>query len=289
MSKKPKKKKNSKTTAPDIAKFLKASGYIFEMEMARVLRSKGYKTLQNRYFLDLEEDKKREIDIIATKEINNIKIYLVIECKQSLQDDWIFICSEQNPERYYGDVKHFPRIELSKIRDQKIFDMLHILDYKKPLAQNYITLEKKRDKKGEGEQIWGSLIKLPKALVYAGSKLDDQKKTILLPIILFSGKIFSARYTDRLFVKEEGLIQFQSFLDSDAYVEREAKGQKIYNTLTNSYYTFNPKEEEIERVISIAKLFGNRFLIDIINKSGLQRYLSMIEKRISKISIDKWS
>ncbi len=285
---KKKKGKNPKTTVADVTKFLKKSGYIFEMEMAKALRSKGYKTLQNRYFLDLEENKKREIDIIASKEVNDIRIYLVIECKQSLKDDWIFICSEQSPERFYTEVKHLPMIELSKIRDQKIFDMLHILDYKKPLAQNYITFEKKRGKKGKGEQIESSLIKLPKILIYAGSKLDYQKRTIFLPIILFSGKIFSARYSDKLVVKEEGLMQFQRFLDSDAYTEKQIESKRTYSALIEPYI-FDPKKEEIDKIISIAQSFGNLFLIDVISKNSLKRYLSMVEREISKISIDKWA
>src|SRR5689334_22819055 len=113
-----------KTSASDISLFLKETGFIFEMEMAEVLKKYGYKTHSNEYFLDLDTGKKRELDIVAKKTLNSINIFLVTECKMSLQDDWVFILSEPTAPRYYAAPKHSPSVGIDKIRDSRIFHNL---------------------------------------------------------------------------------------------------------------------------------------------------------------------
>ena len=51
----------------DIKKFLIQTGFPFEMKMAKILENKDYSVQVGEFFTDLEDDKKREIDIIAYK------------------------------------------------------------------------------------------------------------------------------------------------------------------------------------------------------------------------------
>lgn len=70
---------------PDkIARFLQQTGYVFEMRAHELLRQLGYKCEVGDAFLDLDGDVERELDIVASKTINEITISFVIECKQSV-------------------------------------------------------------------------------------------------------------------------------------------------------------------------------------------------------------
>jgi hypothetical protein len=83
-------------SAATIAQFLDQTGFVFEMRANEVLLKSSYSTQFNDEFLDLEGDILREIDIIATKVVNDINVHFVVECKQSLTDKWIFMCNKKN-------------------------------------------------------------------------------------------------------------------------------------------------------------------------------------------------
>src|ERR1700676_5583707 len=101
--------KKPSVSAEEIARFLEQTGFVFEMRANEVLLKRGYATEINDEFLDLEGDTAREIDIIATKLVNDINVHFVIECKQSVTDKWIFICNKKML-RYYRAVKHLPSV-----------------------------------------------------------------------------------------------------------------------------------------------------------------------------------
>lgn len=125
-------------TAEAIAHFLQQTGFVFEMRANEVLLKTGYRTEINDQFLDLEGDTVREIDIIASKVINEINVHLIIECKQSATDKWIFICNKDMP-RFYHAVKHFPDVSAEILKQERLFDDLHLFNRKIPLGHNYLA------------------------------------------------------------------------------------------------------------------------------------------------------
>jgi len=283
--------KDNKTKISDVANFLAKEGFLLEMETAELLKKYGYKVWVNQSFLDLEEDKKREIDIIAKKEINKILVFLIIECKQSFRDDWLFVCSEKKPRRFYYAVKHFPKIyNLKKV---KIFDNLHIFNQDIPLAQNYLTFAKKKYIKSDVKQIKECLFKLPKALIYVASQVDKSVKNIFFPIGLFNQQMFTASYNKKLVVKEKSLIQYSINFESKFYKHKKSGFIGLNKMLESSFYDYDiektPEENEINSIIRTAELLGNRFQIDFSAKKSFGKYLNMIEKQIKEISTKKWS
>jgi len=269
-----------KTTKEDVVKFLTKTGFILEMEVAEILEKLGYKIQVNRYFHDYDEDKKREIDIIATKEIGGISVFLIIECKQSLIDDWIFICSDKRPSRYYNYVKHSPRVsDLEKI---KAFDHLYLLDHSVPLAQNYIIRDKTK-KKSTSAQVEICLEKLPKALIsLADFENSDKARTIYLPIAVFSGQIFLAHYDGSLKINEFDLVQYSSEVASEKYT---------YHWRNLFPMGMGDEEKSIPNspIAETSLHLGYRYLIDFVTKEGLVRLVSIIEAGIKKIDLEKWS
>jgi hypothetical protein len=98
----PERLKKSAVTPGQIEHFLEQTGFVFEMRTNEVFLKAGYLTEINEEFLDLEGDTQREIDIIASKVVNDISIHFVVECKQSATDKWIFICNKRIRRSFFS-------------------------------------------------------------------------------------------------------------------------------------------------------------------------------------------
>ncbi len=238
--------------------------------MAKYLEQKGYKVFPGTTFLDLDEDKRREIDIVATKSINGINIFLIIECKSSFEDDWVFILSDKSGQRMLNYVKYVPEIE---DEENDVFNQLHVVNDSIPLANNYLVFNKKKGKNGDTNLIEKVIYELPKALLWAASFLRNKKSCFLyFPIGLFSKQIFSVKYKNGLRVRTEKIVQYQTLLESERYLKELRKikdtnsgldqgvlGYKR-NFFENDRYHNDPqKSREIERVLDVKKLFGDYY------------------------------
>jgi hypothetical protein len=90
-------------TPQDIRSILDKSGYLFEQQVASTIEKEGYETVTNKAYLDEEENKSREIDILAMKEAFRIEgtegviglVYLNCECKNS-SNPFVFITRKKN-------------------------------------------------------------------------------------------------------------------------------------------------------------------------------------------------
>lgn len=276
----------NKTKVQDVADFLTKTGFILEMEVSELLIKKGYVVEVNKYFHDYDEDKNREIDIIASKKIGEITVSLIIECKQSLVDDWVFICSDRQPKRYYSYLKHTP--EALENDKTKIFNQLPHLDHNIPLAQNRIIRDRSK-RKSTSMQIETCLEKLPKALVdFVDSNKDIYTRKIYLPIAVFSGAMFTAEYNKKLKVKNIDWVQYESVFDSENYK---------YHYVPFSFQTVvvpggNTKDEDKvkpnTKIASTSQSLGYKYLIDFTTKKGLANLISKLESTIAKIDLDKW-
>lgn len=274
---------NKKTTRVSVEEFLTKTGFILEMEVAELLLKNGYLVKVNRYFHDYDENKKREIDIIATKKINDITLSLIIECKQSLTDDWIFICSDKKPSRFYQYLKHLPPAK--EIDKTKLFDNFDYFNTDIPLAQNYI-IKDKSNKKSTSIQIETCLNKIPKALIdfaYQTNKKDE--RSIYLPMAVFNGKIFTAHYNKKLKIKEVDLVQYESTMESDNY-QYHYESSYLPFTLTLEKNKENIKENSV--IARFSNQLGYKYLIDFVTKKGLLKTLSCAESKIKAIKIDLW-
>src|SRR5258708_6723627 len=135
------------------------------------LSRQGYTCEIGSSFYDLEGETEREIDIVASKTLNNINVHLIVECKQSLLDKWIFICSRISPRFYYA-VKHRPSIDSKVLKEKGLFSHLHVFDRDIPLAQNYICYSVATSKKSDHLQIDECIHKLPKAVSDIASRTE---------------------------------------------------------------------------------------------------------------------
>jgi hypothetical protein len=267
-----------KTTIIDVKDFLTRTGFILEMEVAEILRKKRYKVEVNEYFFDYDSGKKREIDIIATKQINKITICLVIECKQSLVDDWIFICSDKKPKRFYQYLKYSPQAE--KIDETKIFNNLNTFDKNIPLAQNFI-IKDRTSKKSNSDQINTCLEKLPKALVDVAFSKSINDRKIFLPVAVFSGQIFTAYYNNKLQAKSVEFVQYESILESSNYSFH-------FEMPTLSLFEDKKDTPKNSKIAKKCLEFGPKYLLNFTTKKGLIEFVRRIDSEVKKISLKKW-
>ncbi len=275
---------SEKVSIDDVSKFLLKTGFILEMEVNEKLLKAGYKTKVGEYFVDYDENKKREIDIIARQTINDINVTLVIECKQSLMSDWIFVCSNKNPARYYKYIKYFPQNGID-VSESKIFDHLHTVDQSIPMAQNFII----RDKKGKQvspEPITTAAIKVPKAVIYEAKKIySDEKRNILIPVSVFSGQLFKADYDGELKIEEVNHVQYPIDLDTRPYKYIYPHGVGLYLGRQEDALETEGKNSPVSE---ISRELGKSYLVNFISKIGVDEYLSRVNIDISSIDIKKW-
>jgi len=275
------KKVPKNTTSTDIKEFLTKTGFILEMEVAELLTKSGYSVKPNQFFYDYDEEKKREIDIVATKDVNDISITLIIECKQSLVDNWVFICSDKKPSRYYQYIKHSPKAE--NIEKTRIFDSFPALDFSIRLAQNYIIRDKYKNKKSSSDQIETCIEKLPKALVdfVDSRKYKENKRSMYFPIAIFSDQIFIANYNKKLETKSVDMVQYKSSLESDSY-------KYHYNPTLLFPGEKDKKEKENSEIADTSRRLGYEYLIDFTTRKGLLELVSKLESEIRKIDLGLW-
>ncbi len=86
-----------------LKKDILSTGFPFEMEVSQVLRSSGWRVKNSPYYIDKDENKGREIDIISTihkvyeiyKETSmEICFSLIMEIKKSEDKPWVFFTSD---------------------------------------------------------------------------------------------------------------------------------------------------------------------------------------------------
>src|ERR1051325_3005006 len=276
--------KKPNVSSETIADFLEQTGFVFEMRANEVFLKFGYTTEISEEFLDLEGETLREIDIIATKVVNDVNIHFVVECKQSLTDKWIFICTKNMP-RYYRAIKHLPAVDLDVMREKKLFSSIHLFDRKIPLGHNYLCYTIRGDKKTEHLQIDECMHKLPKAVLDLASRAEGGRH-LFFPVALFAGQLFAVSYKGKLVVDEASFLEHFVSFDSEVYRrEPERKNQAlttIFPALKElEVWAMNNREAQIR---AVARELTSAYQIDVITEAALPNYLAMIEKEIAALN-----
>lgn len=115
-------------TPEQIKDILKSSGYLFEQRVASVIEKLGYATYTNKAYLDDDEGKSREIDVVAMKTIvrkepnNFVSCYLNCECKNSTTP-FVFITRNKGSiDKYYipDGLFFFPKEYREKLGDGRV-------------------------------------------------------------------------------------------------------------------------------------------------------------------------
>lgn len=186
------------------------SGFPLEIEVSSILRNDGWNVRNQVYYIDNEEGKPREIDIIAHKaffermgDYDRFNISLIIECKKS-DKPWVFFTTprELSPSidiELLALVKQFSNPEL--IRSLAFIKWLQKENhYSYDNCKEYAVISYEPFKKGTGREILEATHQVTKALNF---QLDEFRKAtslitmnpvfILYPIIAFDGHLYESK------------------------------------------------------------------------------------------------
>ena len=79
----------------ELAVCIERTGFVLEYKVATLLKAAGWTVISNKYYVDDQEEKVREIDLIAYKvtKVQGFNAYtcLIVSCKKSESDYWAFL------------------------------------------------------------------------------------------------------------------------------------------------------------------------------------------------------
>jgi hypothetical protein len=92
----------TKTLVEGIIEWLNEGGYPLELYVAKTLKELGFFCSKSLFFSDVESQKAREIDVVASKSVHNelkqsLSLKLVIECKKS-STAFVVLCDSPDQE-----------------------------------------------------------------------------------------------------------------------------------------------------------------------------------------------
>lgn len=180
---------------------VKATGFPFEHFVAEKLRQHGWQIISNQYYVDDDENKPREIDILAYKAISlgdfDLRTVVIISCKKSDSYHWVFLTRQANlkdpnsnwqPFHHYSDYKplsyQFSRDtwestyhqaarekgvkEIFSVPEQEIFAL-------QEMANGEGGKQKAGVSRGDGN-MYASVLSTVKALLYEKSTRGTKKR-----------------------------------------------------------------------------------------------------------------
>lgn len=288
-----------KETEKRIIGELEKTGMPLELEVAEMLKSRGWKIELGAYYLDDATKENREIDIIARKLIDFdcftggmphfgfLTISLVIECKSTKKGrDWVFLT--------FGDTKVNPH-NIKASSNLPIFDgrghdgwtgywlldkigkYNHHSDGCKVGLAHHVMHNAATDNKPENEKkdtiftavmqvIKASTYKLfedldfdPRFLLLFGRSKKIPAIDILYPIVIFDGHIYSVR-------SKLGHL--------------ESPNEEGHVKVLKNYVPLSFKSKKHRGNI------GETYIVDIFSKKVFEQYLDRIDLDIKKVEKD---
>lgn len=210
------------------------------MEIASILRKRGYDVSSGVYFFDNDERKAREFDIeavlpekIIPSEFDIDKLwffnpFVLIECKKSTTYSWVFFRSE--PINIWFDIGHSIDVLTEKLGYLKsacgqvlASGAISLHHHKEQAvfvsAYQQIRLEKKDKSERDGKDaILDSVSKIIKFMNYRFQNLkgffatDTSRRDMVFyfPLIVFDGQLYEASFGKTLELKESRHLVYET-------------------------------------------------------------------------------
>ena len=238
--------------ADKIIESINNTGFVLEYEVAHLFEENGWSVINNRYYLDDDNQKSREIDIIAYKvrEIDETFYYttLIISCKKSNDHIWTFLVKnldekDPNIEKYpITDWSNNPVISFMKEKQgfkNKVLAGIkdnENVEFTYEIAEQVFAfqqLNKDNYKTRNDKDIYNSIITSIKALEYErnalGSRVDRDAVYNFNILSVFDGDMYSLKYNGKVkpTVNEINNI-------ADCIIKRDKK-RTCYDTLKLTY------------------------------------------------------
>lgn len=199
-----------------LSKYIKEkTGYLEELKVGNIFSKAGWNVRHSNYYLDRDEEKGREIDVYASKNINfkdslgkniYIGLNLVCEVKKSIKKPWvIFSTKKKRSDSFFGFSLYYEN-NMKNVLEQKItmkVDRNSSVGGFSRIGETYCEAFINNTKKSGSDysQIFKSLTSSSKASEYFLSMREDNSLSNMLcprsidffePIIIFDGLMCEA-------------------------------------------------------------------------------------------------
>lgn len=188
-----------------IANWLTKQGYPLEMKVARAFQEAGFSVSSSEYYLDPDENKLREIDVVAS--MNNLiddiifQVVYTAECKSSKKNPWVCFCSTNSSRdssigffaRYATIQGHVMLTELSFNPDITTADLFYL-----PGQYAYGVMNAFKDKLDVPYQAIQGARKSSQAIVAhydKGQALPNKIQTVCVafPLVVVNAPLFDCK------------------------------------------------------------------------------------------------
>ncbi|NTW15675.1 MAG: hypothetical protein HGA38_04915 [Candidatus Moranbacteria bacterium] len=279
-----------------VKKFLNDTGFPFEMYASKTLRELGYEVKPNQFFYDIEGEKVREIDLVASKTIDGVEIVIVAECKQSNKEAWIFVAPEENSRKALKYIKHHPSVDFDSLR--KCFSGVHLFSKSLPLATSCISYDFLNNKQAQSTAIIDAMNKAVKGTLDIISDRQylygSEKKSLFFSVVLFSGDTFLATFDDKLHVKKVNHILYRETFDSEVYEDKTPIQNNVFSMAgigvseTEDNWEQRRKKEKIINIQKNYSLYKPAFVVDVVNEKSIEQYIKLLEEGVKSIMTEDW-
>lgn len=241
------------TDLENIKRTLAKSGHIFEYQVSDIFEKNGWLIVPNRFYHDKDEDKGREIDLVAYK-ISEVQketaaiTVVVVESKQSQKNKWVFFTKGE----FHGSInlENFPLFYLNEIPEfetafpspdkfknylldiLKKNNLMHLYNFEYK-SHSYTEVSEAKDAQKNASffnatnasDIHGAIFPVIKAIsselsLYENRKIAMNEKRFywVFPLVVFNGEMLEARVKEgkvELFERDE--IQYVTRYTSKKY------------------------------------------------------------------------
>jgi hypothetical protein len=193
---------------------LKKSGYPLEIKVTLALGSKGWNVLNQEGYIDVETNKWRTIDILASESIElsksiykRLHLSLAIECKKISGKPWVFYLRDK---KSLGIFEPFASLELIKLESKPSINPLHLekladcFHYYSPDFSKAAVISYEPFQKTEKSVILEAKTQVIKFLSYYRERIrnfflqeeDINLISIIYPLIIVDGDLFEVEFED---------------------------------------------------------------------------------------------
>lgn len=179
-----------------IEKGIEKTGYRLEFDISRILEDNGWNVINNKYYVDDQQETVREVDIVAYKAtlIQDFYVYtaLIISCKKSDKNAWTLLSKKSNhndPNMEWIPIHAWSNDRiLSFMLDQNDWKDTYLLTLRKNNCRffsdkpekhifGFQEMNKESGAPQNDKNIFNSIISVMKAQAYEMNALPIRKKT----------------------------------------------------------------------------------------------------------------
>jgi hypothetical protein len=185
---------------------IQETGFPLELRVARLLASRDYYVATNVYFVDKDEEKGREIDMRALKNVffrdkgkfAAVRHCLLIECKKNASHPWVFCMSPSGSyDPTFGDVlsKGVDHHRVDNSRERMEFGKVHPWFTETDRGRSFFEAFTK----GSDRSIQQAILASIKASIeaweseFAGRYYGMHNAIFYYPMVVLDGELFVAR------------------------------------------------------------------------------------------------